>query len=242
VLAIGYNLNGDQIVALHNPLSPPFLSGAGTSDDWLLRNVALATIVVVTVVAAIGIAVRAYRAVGVERLQFRWVGFACVMLVVLLALTTLFPDSTAVGKLIWALALVLIPVSMGIAILRFHLYDIDRVISRTTSYAIVTGLLLTVYAAIVTSSSRLLHNDSPIVVAGATLIAAALARPLLTRVQRVVDHRFDRARYDGLRTVDEFGARLRHEVDPDVVVADLSAVVRRTLQPQHSTITLVERP
>jgi hypothetical protein len=183
------------------------------------------------VVAAIGIAVRAYRAVGVERLQFRWVGFACVMLVVLLALTTLFPDTTAVGKLIWALALVLIPVSMGIAILRFHLYDIDRVISRTTSYAVVTGVLAALFAIVVALGSAVLGSDNQLAVAAATLIAAALARPLYRRVQHLVDRRFDRARYDGQRTVEAFGQRLSHEVDTELVVRDLEQTVQATVAP-----------
>jgi hypothetical protein len=137
------------------------------------------------------------------------------------------------GDALFALALALIPLSCGLAILRYHLYDIDRIISRTTSYAIVTGLLLGVYVAIVGTASGLLHTESPLIVAAATLAAAALARPVLRRVQVAVDRRFNRSRYDAMRTVDAFGARLRDQVDPHRVSEDLESAVHAALQPEH---------
>jgi hypothetical protein len=135
-----------------------------------------------------------------------------------------------------ALVIAMIPLSCGVAILRYHLYDIDRIVSRTASYAIVTGLVLAVYAVIVTSASRFLHSNSPLVVAGATLVAAALARPALRRVQVVVDRRFDRARYDGARTVDEFGGQLQRTVDVEVVQGDLLRTVQESLQPTTTAL------
>jgi hypothetical protein len=129
-----------------------------------------------------------------------------------------------------------LPVCMGVAILRYRLYDIDRVVSRTVSYAIVTGFVLATYVVIVTSVSRVLGDTSPITVAGATLAAAALARPQLARVQRVVDRRFDRARYDAMRTVEEFGRRLRDQVDPDATTAELIGVIRRSMSPTMTSL------
>jgi hypothetical protein len=126
-----------------------------------------------------------------------------------------------------------IPVAIGIAVTRYRLYEIDRVVSRTTSYVVVTGFLVAVYAATVTAVSRLLPGtSSSFAVAAATLAAAALFRPVLTRVQRTVDHRFNRGQYDAQQTVDAFAGRLRDEVDPDEVSADLLAVLSRTVEPR----------
>ena len=223
------------VVASHtyaNPLHPGRW-GQAAKVMWAASLTVMALCGVAAVVCMI---LRYVRSSGVERAQLRWLAYSAGVLLVFMFVPRV--NGTDLG---FAVVFSLLPVSCGIAILRYHLYDIDRIISRTTSYAVVTGLLLAVYGTIVLSASRLLHNDSPVVVAAATLSAAALARPALRRVQLMVDRRFDRARYDALQTIDDFGARLRHEVDPDVVVADLSAVVRRALQPEHSTITLVER-
>jgi len=130
--------------------------------------------------------------------------------------------------------LVLIPISVGIAILRYRLYDIDRIISRTTSYAMVTGLLLATYLVVVTLASSLLPDSSnSLAVAAATLAAAALARPALNRIQALVDRRFNRARYDAQHTVDAFGNRLRSEVELATVTDDLVGAVHATLAPSN---------
>ena len=205
-----------------NPLHPAEW-GAVAQGTW----VALLTVIsLCSLLALVSTILRFRRARGVERVQMRWFAFSGVVLVVTLFIPGL-NNSDMVFSLVWSL----VPLSCGIAILRYHLYDIDRIISRTTSYAIVTGLVLATYAAIVGTSTRLLHNESPFVVAAATLAAAALARPALRRVRSVVDRRFNRSRYDALLTVDAFGERLRHEVDPAVVSGDLVQVVNAALQP-----------
>ena len=107
-----------------------------------------------------------------------------------------------------------IPVTIGIAVLRYRLFEIDRVISRTVAYAVVTVLLVGTYALVVTSVSRLLPQSQQLAVAGATLAAAALFRPLLRRVQERVDRRFNRARYDATREVEGYASSLRDSVDP----------------------------
>ncbi|MGH3288418.1 MAG: sensor histidine kinase, partial [Streptosporangiaceae bacterium] len=131
-----------------------------------------------------------------------------------------------------------LPLSMGVAILKYRLYDIDRIISRTLGYALVTGLLVGVYAGLVLLATQVLRFSSPVAVAASTLAAAALFTPVRRRVQRAVDRRFNRARYDADRTVTAFAARLQDAVDLDTVGADLLATVGASLQPAHVSIWL----
>jgi hypothetical protein len=183
----------------------------------------------------ISVAVRWRHSSGVVRLQLRWFG-AAVIGVAISFLLTIHNSSANVG---FAFGVTLIPVACGMAILQYRLYDIDRIISRTLSYAIVTGLLVATFSAIVVSTSRLLNTDAPWVVAVATLASAALARPVLRRVQAMVDQRFDRAHYDAVRTVDAFGERLRAEVDVDEVQTLLMDTVQHSLQPATAQLRLV---
>ena len=121
--------------------------------------------------------------------------------------------------------------------LRYRLFDIDRVISRTLAYAIVTGLLVGVYAGIVLLATEVLRfHRSTVAVAVATLAAAALFNPVRRRVQKVVDRRFNRARYDADRIIAAFAARLQDAVDLDAVRADLASSVRQTLEPAHISL------
>jgi hypothetical protein len=135
-----------------------------------------------------------------------------------------------------SLVLLALPVSMGVAILRYRLYDIDRIVSRTLAYAIVTGLLIAVYAGLVLLAIQVLRLASPVAVAASTLAAAALFNPLRRRVQKVVDRRFNRARYDADQTVTAFAARLKDAVDLDAVQADLAGVVQAALEPVHASV------
>ncbi len=132
---------------------------------------------------------------------------------------------------ITVLTFVAIPVAIGIAILRYGLYGIDRLISRTLSYAVITGTLLVIYLLLVTTVSRIAPASSSLAVAASTLAVAALFQPLRRRVQTVVDRKFNRARYDADRTVDAFTRTLREEVDLDAVSSDLIATVHDTLEP-----------
>ena len=129
-----------------------------------------------------------------------------------------------------------LPIGIGIAILKYRLYDIDRIISRTLAYAVVTGLLAGVYAGVVLLATQVLDIKSAVSVAGATLVAAALFSPLRARVQRLVDRRFNRARYDADQTVAAFAARLQDAVDLDGVRADLLSAVYRSLEPAHVSV------
>jgi hypothetical protein len=129
------------------------------------------------------------------------------------------------------IALNAIPAAIGVAILRYRLYDIDKLISRTVSYAVVAAVLVAVYAGCALALGSLVGRDNPLAVAGATLAAAALFTPLRRRVQEFVERRFDRSRYDAERVVDDFASRLRQEVDLDGLTTDLTAVVGQTLRP-----------
>jgi hypothetical protein len=134
-----------------------------------------------------------------------------------------------------------LPVGIGVGIVKYRLYDIDRIISRTLAYAIVTGLLAGVYAGLVLLASQVLLATSPVAVAGSTLVVAALFHPLRRRVQRVVDRRFNRARYDADRMVAAFAARLQDALDLDSVRDDLASVVYKTLEPAHVSVWIRER-
>jgi hypothetical protein len=131
-----------------------------------------------------------------------------------------------------------LPLGIGVGILRYRLYDIDRIISRTLAYALVTGLLVGVYAGLVLLATRVLPLSGPVAVAGATLAAAALFNPLRRRVQRVVDRRFNRARYDADQMIAGFAGRLTGATDLDTVRADLLAVVHQALEPAHLSVWL----
>ena len=131
------------------------------------------------------------------------------------------------------LGLAALPVSVGIGITRYRLYEVDRLISRTLSYAILTALLVGVFVGIVVLTSTVLPLGSPVAVTASTLAAAALFNPLRLRVQRLVDRRFNRARYDAESTVAVFTARLRDAIDLETVQAELAAAVDRAVQPTH---------
>jgi hypothetical protein len=142
---------------------------------------------------------------------------------------------SVIGK-VGFLGLIALPISIGIGILRYRLYDIDRLISRTLSYALLTGLLVGVFAGLVLLTTRVLPFSSPVGVAASTLAAAGLFSPLRNRLQHVVDRRFNRARYDAEATVAAFGLRLRDAVDVDAVLDELAAAAAGSLEPTHVTV------
>jgi ABC-type bacteriocin/lantibiotic exporter with double-glycine peptidase domain len=134
-----------------------------------------------------------------------------------------------------------LPVSMGVAILKHRLYEIDRIISRTLAYAVVTGVLVGVYAGLVLLATHVLAVTTPVSVAAATLAAAALFSPLRRRVQRIVDRRFNRARYDAEVMVAAFALRLKDAVELESVRDDLADVVQQALEPAHVWVWMSER-
>jgi hypothetical protein len=192
-----------------------------------------------------------HRAVGERRQQLKWLMSGAAVCGAALALSatvgTLGPQETVPPvaiQVVTDIATVLIgalPVSIGVAILRYRLYDIDRIISRTLAYAIVTGLLVGVYAGLVLLATRVLSFHSTVAVAASTLAAAALFSPLRRRVQRVVDRRFNRARYDADQTIAAFAGQLKEAVDLDTVRDDLAAAVQQALEPAHLSVWISQQ-
>jgi hypothetical protein len=137
--------------------------------------------------------------------------------------------------------LLALPIGLGVGILKYRLYDIDRLISRTLSYTILTGLLVAVYLAVVALTTRALPLSSPVGVASSTLAAAALFNPLRRRTQHLVDRRFNRARYDAEAIVQTFTAHLRDAIDLETVQTQLVEVVERTVAPDHASLWIRAR-
>jgi hypothetical protein len=184
-------------------------------------------------------AVRFRRSAAERRQQLKWLLSGTAVAAIGLGLSLVGGSlSGLVGAGIGAgfLAVAALPASIGVAVLRYRLYDIDRLISRTLAYAVVTGLLIGLYVGLVLLATRVLPLSSGVAVAGSTLAAAALFAPLRRRVQHAVDRRFNRARYDADLIVAAFAARLQDSVDLSAVHADLAATIEQALQPEHLSV------
>jgi hypothetical protein len=238
---------------LDNPLALRAFGGALRAALW----VALAITVSAVLVAAGSLVVRFRRAHGVERQQLRWVALAAavvapaaLVLLAAAATTTLLAAAATTTLLTlfnwalfnWALAVcvTILPLAIGAAILRYRLYDLDRIISRTLAYGLLTVLLGGGYALVVLGLGQLLGQGSSLVVASATLAMAALSRPAHRRIQAAVDRRFNRRRYDAAQTIAAFSTRVHQEVDLDTLAAELLAAVGQTMQP--ASVSLWLRP
>ena len=224
----------------HTVDNPIGVAGIVDPEDSVL-NLVLGLLVVA---AALSLVVRFRRSRGAERLQLKWFTYAGAVLPVLL-LGDLLPD--ALGNLLFTLGITFPPVAAGIAILRYRLYEIDRLINRTLVYGLLTALLAGVYAGLVLILGRLfgeLGGRPPSwAVAGATLAVATLFQPARRRIQAAVDRRFNRRRYDAARTVEAFSTHLRDQVDLATLSAELLAVVDQTVQPTRTSLWLrPERP
>jgi hypothetical protein len=205
--------------------------------------VAFAVVVASVLVGAVSLLLRFRRARGIERLQLRWLALAAALAgcLLLVTLVTGYLGLDAVVLTSISLCVALLPLATGAAILRYRLYDLDRVISRTVAYGLLTVLLGLGYAAVVLGLGRLLGRESSLVVAAATLAVAAAFQPARRRIQRVVDRRFNRRRYDATRTVEAFAARLRDQVDLRALHGELLAVVDQTMQPTSASLWLRPR-
>jgi hypothetical protein len=146
--------------------------------------------------------------------------------------------ATAVPLFAAGVCLALLPLATGAAILRYRLYDLDRIVSRTVAYGLLTVLLGLGYAVVVLGLGRLLPEGSSLVVAAATLAVAAVFQPLRRRIQQAVDRRFNRRRHDAGRIIEAFGARLRDQVDLDTLTAEVLAVVDQTMAPTRASLWL----
>ncbi len=180
------------------------------------------------------------RSSGARRQQLKWLASGAAAGLAGVVLYEVLPGGHGLfgltGGVAGAAGVLAFPACMGVAIFRYRLFDIDRLISRTLAYAIVTALLVGVYAAIVLLATQVVTLTTPVAVAASTLAAAALFNPLRRRVQHMVDRRFNRARYDADRAVTAFAARLTAAVDLGSVRDDLAATVRQTLEPAHVSV------
>jgi hypothetical protein len=226
---------------IDNPLA---VTGSFADLHMALRPV-LALFMAATVAASgAALVVRFRRARGVERQQVKWVASSAVLCAIAFV-TMLANDSGKVWQIVMIGSSMTMPVAIGVAILRYRLYDIDILINRALVYGATTaGIAIAFFAGIVVLQALLrpITSGSELAVAASTLASVALFQPLRRRIQDTVDRRFYRARYDAARTLDDFSARLRDEVDLDAVRADLVAAVRDSVQPAQAGVWLRDRP
>jgi hypothetical protein len=224
---------GGNLIALEN--------NAGNAAWWNALTGVATLVLAVCWLGSLGAQALSYRrSSGERRQQLKWlmagsvIGGGC-----------LFVTFSQSGGTSWdaraltaaaTVGLLALPLSIGVAIMKYRLFDIDRIISRTLGYAIVTGLLVGLYTGIVLLATHVVSIKTPVAVAASTLAAAALFNPLRRRVQREVDRRFNRARYDAERTVAAFAALLKDAVDLDSVQQDLADVAQRALEPAHISV------
>jgi hypothetical protein len=224
------------------------LSGSVTGPDawWgVVQAVFFLVLALCWLVSVAGQVVRYRRSSGERRQQLKWLLAGAVAGVAGLGLGAVVDAAgfqtgilAVAGIVASVIGLLALPVSMGVAVFKYRLFDIDRIISRTLGYAILSGLLVGVYAGLVLLATHVLEVKTPVAVAASTLAAAALFSPLRHRIQQVVDRRFNRARYDADRTVALFSTRLKEAVDIDAVRDDLLAVVHGSLEPAHASVWL----
>ncbi|HVC84852.1 MAG TPA: hypothetical protein VNC12_06335 [Solirubrobacteraceae bacterium] len=221
--------SGGNLVGLNHP-------SGGTAWFGPVQDVGFISVALLAI-ASVVYQVRSYRrASGERRQQLKWLSSGAVTCAVFLLIIVAWSSAPRwVGNL-FPIALTTLPLSMGVGILRYRLYEIDRLISRTLSYAILTALLVGTFIGLIALSTDVLAISGRVGVAASTLIAAALFNPLRRRIQHLVDRRFNRARYDAEATVAAFTARLRDAVEIDAIRADLLDAVNRAVQPTHASV------
>jgi len=225
--------------------NPTGLHGRIHLVDSALGGVVWISSWVVVLLAAASVVLRYRRSAGEERLQLKWFAYAAAVSLGLMASLLPVSNGGGIGQVVYEVAIVAglglaLPLSIGIAILKYRLYAIDKIISRTVSYVLVTGLVVGVYLGCVVLLTRVLPVRGSVGVAVSVLAAAALFNPLRRRVQAAVARRFDRARYDAERVVTQFSVQLRDQVDLDVLGDGLLGVVDEVLAPAHLSLWLRE--
>jgi hypothetical protein len=218
----------------------------GSSAWWGMVEAVFFPALAVCWLGSMAAQVASYRSSsGERRQQLKWLLAGSVITGAGIPLATFLSGlrglAGVAGAIAGAAALFGLPVCIGVAVLKYRLYDIDRIISRTLAYAIVSGLLVGVYAGLVLLTTQVFRIHTPVAVAASTLAAAALFNPLRRRVQKAVDRRFNRARYDAGQTVAAFAARLKDAVDLDAVRDDLASVVHQALEPAHVSLWISQR-
>ena len=236
-----------EIPSIENPLG---IDGFTNAEAGRLFEVSAVILLVAFVGSVASVTVRFRRSRGVERLQLKWFSYAVgLMLAWTLVGEALWEDVLGQDDLLggsvlpFGLLLTFIPITIAVAILRYRLYAIDRIVSRTVSYGVVVGLLALVYVTGVFVVQAILPGEqTDLAVAASTLAVAGLFTPLRQRTQRAVDRRFNRSHYDAERVIEEFAGVLRNQVDLEAVASDLRLVLDRTIQPVTTQIWLRSQP
>jgi hypothetical protein len=243
-LAGAYALAADVIASHDIRIDPTgnLVQGLHPAGNWAWwgasQDVFFALVAVVAVSWLVGQIPAYRRATGVRRAQLKLLlaGAATAIVGGAIAVSTSGSGWFFFLSLAGTVGMLGLPTGIAVGILRYRLYDIDRLISRTLSYALLTGLLVGVFVGLVLLTTHVLPFSSPVGVAASTLLAAALFSPLRNRLQRLVDRRFNRARYDTEATVAAFGSRLRDAADPETVLSELAAAAGHSLQPAHVSV------
>jgi hypothetical protein len=226
-----------QVDANGQPVRTPHTSGL---VSFLGSGILVLILLPLLASWVVHLAVAFRRSVGVIRQQFKWATLGALVLVISLAVSVpLGNDKSTLATAVNTLCTMLFgafPLGVGLGILKYRLYDVDRLISRTLSYTVVTGLLIGVYVGIVVLTTNVLSFSSPVAVTASTLAAAALFTPVRNAAQRLIDRRFNRAGYDAEATVAAFSARLRDAVDLETVRLDLLSVVSHAVEPAHAAV------
>ena len=209
------------------------LSGHDPAAGWwnVLQNLFFPLLIACWLASIASQALSFRRSSGERRQQLKWLLAGSAATLVAVGLAALLRSVPWLSDVIGVIGFLALPVSIGVAVLRYRLFDIDRIVSRTLAYAIVTGLLVGVYAGLVLLTTEVFGFHTPVAVAASTLAAAALFTPVRRRVQRLVDRRFNRARYDAETTVAAFADRLKDAVNLDAARDDLATTVHQALEP-----------
>ena len=250
-LVVVTSVTGAVLITVAGTLSPGPVEELGIDNPLGLAGTAGDVAAVLTVVgvvlhwlslppAAVCVVLRFRSSRGIERQQMRWVAAGAAgavggLLVALPGGLGIAPEW--ISGIVFP-ALLCPPVAIGVAVLRYRLWDLDRLVSRTVTYAVVTALLVLPYLAIVAAIPRLAEGSGSLAVAAATLAVAALFQPLRRRVQDLVDRRFNRRRHDAAQIIEGFGARLRDQVDLDTLTAEVLAAADQTMQPTRASLWL----
>jgi hypothetical protein len=223
----------------------PLGGNAAVSNALQLAGVSLTGLALLAAFASVVVRYRVAGETGRQQIKWLAVAGAFTACCVAVGTTVAVLGAEPVGNSVVLVGILAIPIAIGVAILRHRLYDVDRVISRSLSYALVTITLVGAYAALVLGGQALFSavtGGSDLAIAVSTLIVAALFLPVRSRMQGLVDRRFYRRRYDAQRTLSAFGARLREQVELDGLRTDLEGVVRDTMQPAHVSLWLPGAP
>ncbi|MEP6638710.1 MAG: hypothetical protein ABJC39_05110, partial [Chloroflexota bacterium] len=225
----------DSAEFLDNPLGVTAMSDL----TGALGGIGLVALMLAVLLSAASMVVRFRRSRGSEREQLKWFASAAVFAGLVFAGLGALDNANKAFQILTIVAFLGLPISAGIAILRYHLYDIDRIVSNTLGYAIISAMLFGVFAVVnLTLQSGLSNftNGDTLSVAVSTLFAAALFNPARIRVQRAVDHRFHRARYDGDLAAAQFSERMRDELDLEATRRELVATVVEWIQPSAAAV------